>query len=217
MAPTDPNRKKLAAEIELQAQNAAVIGNWGSPLPYVQLGILAHLDGKASLAKYFADIAAKIDGAPHTKLLQAALYKGETVSTGYLAAAEADPWKIPEIPLALGIQQLGLGRFDLAAKSLAQVSRTDYDVLIARGIAARGLGKTADAEARYADAAKLDATRPEAHFNLGVLYKDHVAARTADPAVAKAAFKKAADAFRRANTPESKQWADDCDKAAAAL
>jgi len=60
-----------------------------------------------------------------------------------------------------------------------------------------------------------DPARVEAHFNLGVLFKDHVAARATDPAAAKDAFKKAADAFRRANTPEATLWADDCDKAAA--
>jgi len=37
----------------------------------------------------------------------------------------------------------------------------------------------------------VEPARVEAHFNLGVLFKDHVAARATDPAAAKAAFKKA--------------------------
>ncbi len=96
------------------------------------------------------------------------------------------------------------------------VPEHDYAVLIARGVVARGLGKLADAEARYQEAIKLDPARVEAHWNLGVLWKDYTAARATDATTAKAAFKKAANAFRRANTPEAKLLADDCDKALAA-
>ncbi len=211
---TAPNRGKLAQKIELHAKTAAGLARGDNALPYVQLGILAMLDGKPAVAKYLADRADKLDTAPHTQLLYAALSETEGVSR--LERASTATWQVPEIRLALALHQLALGRYDEATKSLAQATPS-YEVLIARGVAARGLGKLADAEARYLEASKLDPARAEAHFNLGVLFKDHVAARATDPAAAKTAFKKAADAFRRANTPEAKLWADDCDRAATLL
>lgn len=218
---TGPARKQLASEIETHVQNAAAVGDRRSALPYVQFGILALYDNKLPLAKYFAAEAEKAEPeVPHVLVLKAAIARADNndaAAGGYLGQADAGTWKLPEASFALAVYYLSTRSFELANKALAQVTRTDYDVVVARGVLARGLGKLKDAEARYTEATKLDPARAEAHFNLGVLFKDHVAARATDPTAAKAALKKAADAFRRANTLEAKSWADDCDKAAALL
>jgi Flp pilus assembly protein TadD len=60
-----------------------------------------------------------------------------------------------------------VGRYDAAATRLATIKTSTYDVELARGVAARGLGKHDDAKAAYERAIKLDATRTEAAQNLG--------------------------------------------------
>ncbi|MBA2539466.1 MAG: hypothetical protein H0V17_07525 [Deltaproteobacteria bacterium] len=213
-----PARKQLTATAELHASSAAAVGNRGGPGPYVQLGILALEQNKLPLARAYADDAKKVDTAPEVDLLLAAIeLRHGRPALHILEAAAAAPWKLDDTYLALGLHYLALRRYHDATTALAKVKRTSYDVVIARGVAARGMGKLADAEARYNEALALDPSRPEALFDLGVLWKDYTAARATDPVSAKAAFRKAADAFRRVNTPEAKLLADDCDRAIAVL
>jgi len=49
----------------------------------------------------------------------------------------------------------------------------DYDAVVGLGAALRGLGQVPEAEAQYRAAIALDAQRPEAYFNLGLLYQDY--------------------------------------------
>jgi len=48
----------------------------------------------------------------------------------------------------------------------------NYDAIIGLGAAQRGLTQLDEAEATYRAAIELDAARPEAYFNLGLLYQD---------------------------------------------
>jgi tetratricopeptide (TPR) repeat protein len=215
---TAPNRKQVTETAERYAMSAAAMANLSRPEPYYQLALIALERNRLPLAKALSQEAQKLDVSPHTDLLRAYLAARGTGGTlQILETAATSSWTLEETQLALGLQHLTLRRYQDAVVALAKVKRPGYDVLIARGIAARGLGKWADAEARYTEALKLDPSRPEASFNLGVLWKDYTAARATDPAAAKTAFKKAADAFRRVGTPEAKLYADDCDKAAALL
>ncbi|MCC6875911.1 MAG: tetratricopeptide repeat protein, partial [Sandaracinaceae bacterium] len=50
---------------------------------------------------------------------------------------------------------------------------SSYDAILGHGVAQRGLRRIADAEASYMAAIEADAARPEAYFDLGVLYMDH--------------------------------------------
>lgn len=49
----------------------------------------------------------------------------------------------------------------------------DYDAVIGLGAALRGLNELDRAEAQYQAAIQLDAARPEAYFNLGLLYQSY--------------------------------------------
>ena len=48
-----------------------------------------------------------------------------------------------------------------------------YDATLGLGAALRGLNEPEQAEARYNAAMRLDASRPEAYFNLGILYHEY--------------------------------------------
>jgi tetratricopeptide (TPR) repeat protein len=50
----------------------------------------------------------------------------------------------------------------------------NYDALLGLGAALRGLAQLDDAERRYREAIALDARRPEAYYNLGLLYQDYM-------------------------------------------
>lgn len=54
-----------------------------------------------------------------------------------------------------------------------ELAPRSYDAVIGLGAAQRGLGELDEAEARYREAIELDAQRPEAYFNLGLLYQDY--------------------------------------------
>ncbi len=62
-----------------------------------------------------------------------------------------------------------------AARAFTQARRLrpqDYDATIGLGAAQRGLTQLDEAEATYRAAIEIDARRPEAYFNLGLLYQD---------------------------------------------
>ena len=48
-----------------------------------------------------------------------------------------------------------------------------YDAAIGLGVALRGLGRPEEAERLYREAIAIDANRPEAYFDLALLYQDH--------------------------------------------
>ncbi|MEO8700828.1 MAG: hypothetical protein ABI867_12335 [Kofleriaceae bacterium] len=206
---------KLVTEIRMHAQTAAAME--GRAEPYVQLAILGlEAPGTSdAMIRYYTQLATAIDvRSPYVLVMVAAQRAGQPTALELLE--QVGPTS-ETARLALGLHYLKLRRWDAARTQLALVKTKSYELAIGRGIAARGLADHAAAEARYAEAIALDAARPEAHFDLGVLWKDYTAARATDPAAAKAAFRKAADSFRRAGTAEATLLAGDCDKAIAAL
>jgi Flp pilus assembly protein TadD len=74
----------------------------------------------------------------------------------------------------------------------------DYDARIGLGYALRGLKKYDEAEASYKQAKKIDSARPEADYNLGVLYQDFRSSATEDLKEAQSAFREAAKYFKSA-------------------
>lgn len=214
---SSPNRARLLETAERHATSAAALGAAATSEPYMQLAVVALLRDQLPRARYLAARARDIATSPYTELLRAALAARDVGGALPILEAAADaPAALEDTHLALALHYLQLRRPGDASTALAKIKRVDYDVLIARGLAARGAGKWAEAEAHYTRALALDATRPEASFDLGVLWKDYTGARATDPATAKAAFGKAAAAFRRVGTAEARLLADDCDRAAAA-
>src|SRR5690606_14940289 len=49
----------------------------------------------------------------------------------------------------------------------------NYDAIVGLGAAQRGLAQLDEAEATYRAAIQNDAARPEAYYNLGLLYQDY--------------------------------------------
>ena len=87
-----------------------------------------------------------------------------------------------------------------AFKRAVQLRPNDYDAIIGLGTALRGLEQYPQAQAQYEKAKALDAGRPEAYFNLGVLYQDYMSGSVADLKTAQSYF---AEFMKRAGkTPE---------------
>ena len=66
--------------------------------------------------------------------------------------------------------------YDDAARAFArarELSPSSYDAALGLGVASRGLRDPERAEAMYRAALALDAARPEAYFDLAVLYQEH--------------------------------------------
>ncbi len=83
-----------------------------------------------------------------------------------------------EARLDLAIALLAVDRFDDASAQLAAIAQPTYDVLVARGIALRGQGKLAEADAAYARAIALEPTRTLALYDRDILVKEYVARRS---------------------------------------
>jgi len=84
--------------------------------------------------------------------------------------------------------------FDIVLK----LNSKDYDARIGLGYALRGLKQYDQAEAAYKAAIKIDKARPEADYNLGVLYQDFRSSATDDLKEAQSAFREAAKYFKSA-------------------
>jgi tetratricopeptide (TPR) repeat protein len=170
LPPGDPSRKQLAADIRFQAQNAIAVER--HPAPLALLAVLAMDDKKQhDLAKHLLKEATRLDdkyAAAHVALGVLAVRRDEWLAavTHMERAAELDS-KSEAMQLELALAYLRVGRYDAAATRLATIKTSTYDVELARGVAARGLGKHDDAKAAYERAIKLDATRTEAAQNLG--------------------------------------------------
>lgn len=66
--------------------------------------------------------------------------------------------------------------YDDAARAFTrarELRSDDYDAVVGLGAAQRGLGNMDEAEATYRAAIAMDAQRPEAYYNLGLLYQDY--------------------------------------------
>lgn len=80
-----------------------------------------------------------------------------------------------EAYMNFGQLTLSFRGYEDAARAFTQARRLraqDYDATIGLGAAQRGLSQLDEAEATYRAAIEIDARRPEAYFNLGLLYQD---------------------------------------------
>ena len=73
----------------------------------------------------------------------------------------------------------------------------NYDAVIGLGTALRGLGQFAEAQKQYERAKQIDGGRPEAYFNLGVLYQDYMSGSVGDLKQARTYF---SEFLKRAGT-----------------
>ncbi len=136
-----------------------------------------------------------------------------------LGAAVALRGAPDEARLDLALALLAVDRFGDAIAQLSPITHPSYDVLVALGIALRGQGKLADADAAYARAIALAPTRGLALYDRGILDKDYVA-RTTDGATRRAALRRALDSLHHAAAADPKLGAGvlaaECEAALAA-
>jgi len=169
----DARRTQIAAEIQERAENALALSQ--DQRPYVVLAMLALETGKPKLvARAYMGLAFD-DKNP---LVQAgrAVVAGTLGDWGTAATASAQasalaPKNADFMHLAVMID-LHLGRWQSASERLDLLG-DGYDELVARAIIARALGDPQHAEQLYQRAIAIDGTRPEAHFDLGLLYELH--------------------------------------------
>jgi len=168
MARTDPARKPLAADAGFQARSALAIRY--DALPYVVLAMLALEDNQLDLASGMVDQPADTSALLWSARAVVAARRGDW--TRAHQAAEAAVTADPKSEVALrtsGLVAAHVGLFDIASKRLAAVKERSYDVVVARAIAARGLGDKHAAEALYQQAIHLDPGGTEAKRDLELL------------------------------------------------
>ena len=116
----------------------------------------------------------------------------------FQAAVEADP-KFVEARMNVGLTTVNFRKYDVAkdqfTKVLELTSNKNYDAFIGLGLALRGSNDFPGAEDQYNKAMKLDGTRGEAYYNLGVLYKDFKANKAGDLKASQEIDRKAKDYF----------------------
>lgn len=132
------------------------------------------------------------------------VYKGDVISAlrFFEKAIALDP-NLFEAQMNFGEVTISFRGYQDARRAFSQavsLRPTDYDAIIGLGTALRGLGQFADAQSEYERAQQVDGSRPEAYFNLGVLYQDYMSGSVADLKKAKQYF---GDFLKRAgNAPE---------------
>lgn len=141
----------------------------------------------------------------------------------FLKAVELDPALI-EARMNVGNIVLGFRKYDEAAANfdaVLKLSPRSYDAMIGLGVAKRGLKDLDGAESAYKKAGELDSVRPEAFYNLGVLYKDFRANKTQDLKAAQSMYEQAIRFFRQAMSKprvtaelqkEARENVEDCEK-----
>lgn len=88
-----------------------------------------------------------------------------------------------EAYMNFGQLTLGFRGYQDAQRAFTQAQRLrprDYDATIGLGAAQRGLSMFDQAQASYRAAIEIDAQRPEAYFNLGLLFQDFQGGQPAD-------------------------------------
>jgi tetratricopeptide (TPR) repeat protein len=194
LSTSDPQRRQLAADAELHASSALAVG--ADPLPLVVLALLTAEVGdkrKLELAGAYLDRAVQIDDKhPAVHLGRAMLASLRFDWTAAFASAEravaVDPRSAEALRVA-GLVGVRVRRFDTAGACLATLKAQPYAVLVGRAIAARAKGNWKAAESLYLTAIQADPARPEAHYDLGLLYELH--AQPPDP-------QRAIEEYRRA-------------------
>jgi tetratricopeptide (TPR) repeat protein len=98
-------------------------------------------------------------------------------------ASELDP-RMVEPLLNFGELTLSFRGYEDARRAFGravELAPSSYDARIGLGAAERGLRRFEEAERAYDRARAIDDARPEAWFNLGVLYHNYVSAGATDP------------------------------------
>jgi tetratricopeptide (TPR) repeat protein len=67
-----------------------------------------------------------------------------------------------------------------AFQKAVELKPKDYDAHVGLGAALRGLGDAEGAKKQYEEAKGVEAARPEAYFNLGILYQDYMSGSVPD-------------------------------------
>jgi tetratricopeptide (TPR) repeat protein len=201
---------------------------------YVLYGML-YMEGREKnknrldLAKLLLDEGAKRkeDFAP----LQHAygmyyLYKNNLTEalSRFSRAVELDG-NFAEARMNVGLITLGYRKYDVAKENFEKVlslqGGKNYDALIGLAVAQRGLNDLDSAENTYKKAKELDPQRGEAFFDLGVLYKDFLAAKENDLKKSQDRYKTARDYFKQFldkkgikadDKEEAQENIKDCDK-----
>src|SRR5262249_11106165 len=156
-----PQRRHLAADIQLHASSALAVDT--DPLPLVVLAAITAEVGhkrELDLARAYLEQALRIDD----KQLAVHLGLAWLASVGFdwtaaFAAAERAVALAPRSEEALrvaGILGVRVAGFKTAGARLAALKAQPYDVLLARGIAARAQGDWHTAEGLYQKAIQLD-------------------------------------------------------------
>jgi tetratricopeptide (TPR) repeat protein len=115
-------------------------------------------------------------------------------------AVTLDPGFV-EARMNVGNIVLGFRKYEEAAQQFNAVLKMqpkNYDAIVGVGIAQRGLKQLDQAEQSYKKGSEVDAARPEAYFNMGVLYKDFRANATQDLRAAQGHYRTAIKYFQLA-------------------
>ena len=120
------------------------------------------------------------------------VFKGDVISAlrYFQKAITLDP-DLFEAQMNFGEVTISFRGYEDGRKAFAravELRPEDYDAIIGLGTALRGLGRFDQAQAQYERAKQIDAKRPEAYFNLGVLYQDYMSGSVPDLQKAKGYF-----------------------------
>jgi tetratricopeptide (TPR) repeat protein len=120
------------------------------------------------------------------------VYKGDVISAlrYFQRAITLDP-DLFEAQMNFGEVTISFRGYEDGRKAFARAVALEpesYDAVIGLGTALRGLGQFPEAQNQYERAKQLNGGRPEAYFNLGVLYQDYMSGSVADLKKAKGFF-----------------------------
>ncbi len=132
------------------------------------------------------------------------VYKGDVISAlrYFQRAITLDP-DLFEAQMNFGEVTISFRGYEDGREAFARavaLQPENYDAIIGLGTALRGLGQFAEAQTHYERAKQVNGNRPEAYFNLGVLYQDYMSGSVSDLRTAKGYF---SEFLKRAgNAPE---------------
>jgi tetratricopeptide (TPR) repeat protein len=165
---TDPARTTLAAEAVLQARSAVP----ADAASEVVVAMIALEQDGPGVARALLDQAMLRDDKSALLYAAGAVIEARCGDwTRAYAFAERAVAAEPRSEVALRISGLvaaHVGVFETANDRLARVGDQSYEVVIARGIAAHGLGDSKAARTFFERAIRLDPARPEAQVDLSL-------------------------------------------------
>jgi len=132
------------------------------------------------------------------------VYKGDVISAlrYFQRAITLDP-DLFEAQMNFGQVTISFRGYEDGREAFARAVALEpesYDAIVGLGTALRGLGQFSEAETQYERAEQINGNRPEAYFNLGILYQDYMSGSVADLKKAKSYF---GEFLKRAgNAPE---------------